>query len=188
MDMRTIARPARICLVAALCAGAAGCSGREGGLLIAGIDAKLPDNEDSAAFLDRISSQERVSENDAMRGILFLTDGNDSTTTFEQRVKMLAERKVVDASWEFGSHRPITKGRLAYMVYQACKVRGGVILTLIGPSQRYCLRELEYQKLMSEGTIYTDVTGMEYVAVLTRADSYLHDKKIPQVMAAGEGQ
>jgi hypothetical protein len=168
-------------------AGAAGCSSGGSEPLIAGRADALPEGEDSAAFLDRISSQARVTENDAMRGMLMLLDGKDACKTFEERVKSLAERRVVDRSWEFGSHRPVTKGKLAYMIYQACKVRGGVVVTLMGPTQRYCLRELEYQRFISEGTIYTDVTGMEFLAVVSRADAYMREGKVPEVMVSGTG-
>jgi len=181
-------RGARILVVLSwiVLSGAAGCSQRSG-LMIAGPDTVLPDNEDSAGFLDRMSSGAKVTENDAMRGVLLLMDGKDTTKTFQQRVKLLVERKVADPCWEFGSHRAITRGKLAYMVYQACKVRGGLMLAITGPNQRYCLRELEYQKIMSEGTMLTEVTGMEFVAVIGRADAFMRDKKIPTVLMGKEG-
>ncbi len=149
---------------------------------ITGAEAKLPEGEQSPGFLDRISSQETVSENDAMRGLLMLLSGQDEAQTFTQRVEDLQKRGVVSSSWSFQADRPITKGRLAYMIYQACKIPGGVILTLAGPSQRYCLRELQYRGMMAQGTFYTSVSGMEYVAVLSRADTWLETGDIPAII------
>jgi len=165
-------------LTAGLAMAVAGCSG--GPRKIAGAGAKLPDAESEPAFLDRVSSQKTVSENEAMRGILFLINGNDQAQTFEHRVAALRQKKIVDPSWDFAASRAMTKGKLAYMVYQACNMDGGVILTLGGPSQRYCLRELQYRSMMSPGLPGTDVTGMEFVAVLGRAGTYRQTGKFPE--------
>ncbi len=161
-----------------------GCS--EPGEKLVGGDATLIADESSAAFLDRISSQTKVNQNDALRGMLFLLDGDDKATTFSDRIEALASRGIVDAKWNMDASRPITKGKLAYMVYQAGKVPGGVILTLAGPSERYCLRELQFQRIMSQGSVYSSVTGMEYVAVLMRADTYIQTGQVDIITTGGQ--
>jgi len=159
-------------------AAAAGC-GQAG--QISNGEATLPSEENSAAFLDRMSSQNTVSENDAMRGVLMVLEGKDTARTFEQRVEVLRSRGVVEANWTFDASRPITRGKLAYMIWTACKMPGGVILTLTGPSRRYCLRELQYHDMMADGSEFTEVTGMEYVAVLTRADTFVRTGRFPSL-------
>jgi len=163
-----------------LLAGITGC--RPASPQIAGAEAVLSKDAGSAAFLDRISSQPTVSENDAARGMLLLLDGKDTAETFGQRVGALIDRGVLCPRWSFDAARPITKGKLAYMVYTACRMKGGVMLWLTGPSQRYCLRELQYRGVMSKGSVGTKVTGMEFAAVLGRADAYLQEGKVPQVL------
>lgn len=142
-------------------------------------NAPLPKSEDSAGFLDRISSMPVVSENDAMRGILMLIDGNDTAESFQQRVKMLQERGIAAKSWDYVSDRGITRGKYAFMVYQAAKFRGGIILSITGPSRRYCLRELQFKKVMCNGPMLAEITGMEYVAVLGRADTFIRTGHVP---------
>jgi len=151
---------------------------------IANPDATLPPAESSAAFLDRISSQVTVSENDAMRGILLLTDGKDEAANFNQRIKMLTERGIVPREWDYDADRGVTYGRLAYMIYKACKLRGGVTLTLFGPSQWYALRELQYQRFIGPGAIYSKVPGMEFVGVIGRSDAYLTTGEVPEILVA----
>ena len=163
-----------------LLAGVGGC--QTGSPEIVGAEAALARDAGSAAFLDRVSSQPTVSENDAMRGVLLLMDGEDRAVTFGQRVSSLMDRGVVPAQWSFQAGRPATKGKLAYMIYSACQMRGGVVLWLTGPSQRYCLREMQYQGVMSEGPVGAEITGMEFAAVLARADAYLQEGKVPQVL------
>ena len=149
---------------------------------IVGGDQTLPAEEGSPGFLDRISSLEAVTENDAMRGILYLLDGKDDAEGFQQRVEKLRSRSVVSARWDYRADRAVSKGRLAYMIYQAAKMRGGVTLTLFGPSERYCLRELQFQGVISSGLPYTAVTGLEFVAILTRADTYIETGELPDLI------
>jgi len=166
------------CLTAAAACGLvmAGC--QTGEPAIVNGQAALPEQENSAAFLDRISSLPNVSENDAMRGVLMLLDGKDEATNFAERVEKLRVRRII-GDWDCDAGRPISKGKYAYMIYQATKLPGGVTLTVIGPTQRYCLRELQYREVMSEGWIFSKVTGMEYVAVLGRADVYARTGRLP---------
>ena len=148
--------------------------------------ATLPGGEDSAGFLDRMSSQRVVTQNDAMRGVwLLMNHEKDDHADFAGRVEALRQREVVPSDWSFEADKPLTKGQLAYMIYQACHVSGGVTLTLTGPSQRYCLRELQYQRFMSSGTVFDKVPGMEFVAVLQRALSYIQTGEVPDTKAAG---
>jgi hypothetical protein len=141
-------------------------------------EAKLPPDEDSAGFLDRMSSTPTVSENDAARGVLMLA-GEAPVETFGRRVEMLLARQLANKMWDFDASRPITRGKLAYMVYQAADMPGGVMLTLTGPSCRYCLRELQYRKVMGPGTMFSPVTGLELVAVLDRADRFRRTGYMP---------
>lgn len=73
------------------------------------------------------------------------------------------------------------------MIYQACNMTGGLTLGLLGPSRRYCLRELQYRGLMTKGLASTKVTGLEYVAILARADELRETGKVSQVMKDPEG-
>jgi len=162
-----------------LAIGLAGCEGLVGPATGQGSPATLPAGEDSAAFLDRLSSQDTVSENDAMHGLILLLRGHDDATSFEQRRKRLAQQNIVSDRWAFQADRPITRGKLAYMIFQAIQPPRGVLLTLTGPNQRYCLRELEYRNFMARGFILAPTTGMEFVNVLTRADTYLRTGTYP---------
>ncbi len=140
---------------------------------------------DSAGYLDRISSHPTVSEADAVSGLMLVT-GQQKEMTFAEAVAYLKQQKIADAGWNFQADRAITRGKVAYMVYQALQIRGGVTLTLLGPSQRYCLRELQYRGLMSPGLPYNTVTGTEYVSVLARADELRQTGKLSEVMTRQE--
>jgi len=158
----------------------ASCQAPPGAPAIANGQAALP-GTDSAEYLDDLSSQPTVTEARALEGILLLL-GQQQKTTFAEAVQLLIERKIVDAAWDFQADRAMTRGKAAYMIYQACNIRGGLMLTLAGPSRRYCLKELQYRGLMSPGLSYNPVTGMEYVAILARADELRQTGKVSAVM------
>jgi len=162
--MRERAKQAVSLAAAVLLAGVAGCSPK--GARIQGPEAKLPANEGSPGFLDRLASQTTVCENDALRGMLLLLDGEDKAGTFQQRVENLTERGILAGSWRCDAAR---------------------VMHLTGPSQRYCLRELQYLQMMCGGSAGGHVTGMEFVAVLGRADIYVRTGELPVIMEATDG-
>ena len=150
-------------------------------LTVTGEDATLPEGENSAAFLDRMSSQDTVTQNDAMRGVLML-DGGDNVRTFRQRVDSLIDKKVLDQKGDYDASDALSRGQLAEMICRACGLSGGIILRLTGPSERYCLRELQYRQMMTQGSASTQVSGMEFASVLTRAEIYKRTRRFPDMV------
>jgi len=141
---------------------------------------------DSAEYLDRVASQPNVTEADAVTGMLLLLN-SPKKMTFAQGVELLRQRKIISGQWSCRADREITRGKVAYMVYQVCNMTGGLTLQVFGPSERYCLRELQYRGLMAKGLSHTEVTGMEYVAILARADELRETGDVTEVMKNQEG-
>ena len=165
---------------------ASGCCGRIGD--VHNGEATLSAEEGSPGFLDRVASGTSVCENDACRGVLMLLEKEQPEATFAERVATLRQVGVVPACWEFAADRSLSRGRLAQMIYQACDCPGGLMLTLTGPSPRYCLRELQFRGIIGPGAVFAPVTGMEYVAVLARADAYLQTGAVPETLSPMEGR
>jgi len=146
-------------------------------------------DEDSGAFLDRVAAGPMVTQHDAMRGVLFVLEPEGAAPkTFGDCVADLRGGGVLPANADQEDTKAVTRGELAYMIYQACKVPGGVILRLTGPSRRYCLRELQYLGLMGQGPPYAAVTGLEYVETVSRADTYARTGEVPDATGRVDGQ
>ncbi len=146
--------------------------------------AQLVSGESSAAFLDRMADQTEVTQNDAIRGMVMLLDGEDTFDTFQDRVTYLQSVSVVPTSWNLGASKVLTRGQLAYMTYVASEMSGGVWLTVAGPSQRYCLREMQFRGVMGKGSLWSSVSGMEYVSTMGRVAVYKAEHEVPD--AAGD--
>jgi hypothetical protein len=162
-----------------------GCT--QGGIEVEAAQAALVE-ETEPAFLDRIADQQTVSENDAFRGLLLLVDGKEYENRFAHRVQTLRDKELVSPRWSYRADRPISRAKLAYMIYQACDMEGGVTLTLLGPNGWYCLKELRQRGMMSDAAAGNPVTGMEYVAVLTRAARVIDDGELPETMQVRNGE
>ena len=168
-------------LVAGLAAVAVlgGCSPSQ--LTVAGPDTALPPGENSAAFLDRMSSQDTVTQNDALRGILML-EGGDKTDTFKQRVDLLIEKDIIQPTGSYDAEGKLSRGQLARMICRVCKLKGGLVLRVTGSSERYCLRELNHRQMMIDGSISAKISGMEFASVLTRAEIYKRTRRFPDMV------
>lgn len=138
--------------------------------------------DDSAAYIDQLYAKPNVSQDEAFAGVMMLLDGDAPAQDFATRVHALADRGLVGPGWTFDPERPLTNGEAAYMIYQAGEFEGGVTLMLTGPSQRYCLREMQYQGLMNDGAFYSEITGMEFAGLLTRAEAYIRTGDVPDVL------
>lgn len=136
---------------------------------------------DSAAYLDAVSRRPEVSNRQAVQGVLMLL-GQKPDMEYDQAVAALKGRQVLPRDWKRLGHLPADKGDVAYMVYQSCPIKGGLTLGVFGPSRRYCLRELQYHGVMASGLLDNTVTGMEYVAILARADELRQTGKVSPVM------
>lgn len=169
----------RITLLLLFCVGGFFCLGGCDEGVVASSSSVLPAGEESDAFLDRLSNQPYVNENDAFRGMIYLVDGKDETKDFGQRVELLRAKGIVSDDWNCDADRKITRGRLAYMIYQAAGFKGGVVLSMTGANQRYCLRELQYKNVIGPGAFYGNVTGMEYIAILSRANVFKNSGWVP---------
>ena len=59
-----------------------------------------------------------------------------------------------------------------YMFSKAFDIKRGVILSLFGMSERYALKELVYQGMMSPGNVKDIVSGEELISILTQTGDY----------------
>ncbi len=111
---------------------------------------------------------------DACKAVVVLMGVDNKYIDLESQVSFLKENKLLPNYLEsgFDPMKPLRKGVLAYMFCKVLDIKGGILLRLLGMNQRYALKELVYQGIMSSGNEKDIVSGEELVLTLTRAVSY----------------
>ncbi len=96
------------------------------------------------------------------------------------QIIFLIEKKLLPGKLEsdFSPMEPLRKGLFAYMLYRALDVKGGITLSLFGVSERYALKELVYQGILSSGNVNDILTGDELVTTTMRAADFIAKKNL----------
>ncbi len=128
-------------------------------------------------FVHYLSPLPTVSMDEACHAILLLTDGEDSSGGFEQRMDTLLSRGLMRESWGLAADDVLDKGTLAYMVVNACKLPVGLNDVMLGSwglgDRRYALRAAIWHEMIPYGMPYHVVTGGELLSTITKAAEYM---------------
>ncbi len=111
---------------------------------------------------------------DAMMGVLIVLGLDEEHIGLDSQVAFFQEQGFVPPRYResFDPMQPLRRGLAAYMFRQALGIRGGLALHLLGPSERYALKELGFQGIMSPGLVNDLVSGQELVQIITQAANY----------------
>lgn len=135
--------------------------------------------QEEFTFSRRLQEKSRASMADAVRAAALSMKQPgwaESDEELAELVKELVERSIVKSSWQIDDKTPLTKGKIAYMICQACGLRGGLWMNLFGPSERYCLKEAMYHDIIRTGSLHIFVSGPELLDILAQADCFKMDK------------
>jgi hypothetical protein len=117
---------------------------------------------------------------DAAKAVTLLMNVDQKYIDLDAQTAYLRELKLLPAKYDgsFDPMQPLRKGVLAFMFYRLLELRGGVVLMLFGPSERYALKELAFQGFLAPGHVDDLVSGEELVYLLTRATEH-RMKRLP---------
>lgn len=123
-------------------------------------------------FFRKLNEENEAPFADACRAMSILFFDEDKGDDFKQNRAVLVSNNVVPKSWTYQAESPLTKGMISYMLCRALGIRGGVLLFVIGTTQRYGLRECVWDGLVIDGNIDQYITGGELLAILSRAEGF----------------
>jgi len=130
-------------------------------------------------FLDYMVRRPKCTFAHAVKAVTIFLDGAQGAATYEQQYQFLVDRHVVRPQWNMLPLQWVDRGTIAYMLYQAMDLTGGVNMTLFGSwglgDRRFAYREMRYRKLVEAGVDYNYVSGPELVTLLGKVDSYMRD-------------
>jgi hypothetical protein len=124
-------------------------------------------------FWEGVEAQRIVTANDALHALFLLADGSDSFATYDERLAEAKRRKWLPAGWDPAANESATVGLVAMAACQILDVKGGLTMRVLGPSPRYCTRELVFLGILPPRTEHQSLSGLELMDVVGRLEDRL---------------
>ncbi|MCH7873208.1 MAG: hypothetical protein IID33_16050 [Planctomycetes bacterium] len=172
IERRTIEKLCCGCVAALSLCMAAGCQStlaRSG----SPVAAPPPGN---AALMQYIADLPLVTAEAAYRGVYLIAESKAFEGDYETLRDELVERGVVGSNWNHYSNTLMNRAGVAYMICKTCDIRRGVNWFLFDQG-RYAWRELQHMGIGGSGTELGNLSGGEFLGILSRADKYLLEKQ-----------
>jgi hypothetical protein len=128
--------------------------------------------ESQMEFWHELSSRPLTSNDEALHGLLLFFDGKDPATGYADRVQAAKDRGLLGRGFDAAADEAMDRGTLACILVRALKIDGGWALSLLGPTPRYAVRELEYKGLYPPSAPWQVFSGAEFVGIIGRVEDY----------------
>lgn len=146
------------------------------GCTVAKIDrpvvADMGGNDQQIDFWHELATKPVACNDDAFHGLLLELDGEDRNADYAGRVAALKARDLIPRSFNRPANEGVRRGTVAYALVQALQIKGGLVMTIFGPSERYAVRELRYIDLLPPSSPNQGLSGTEFVGVIGRFEDY----------------
>lgn len=144
---------------------------------------------DEIEFWHELPTRTVVANGDALLGLLFLGTGGSANAgdapvadligaDYDQRIAYAKHRGWLPQDFDEPAELAIRRGAVARALADICRVRGGVMMQVLGPTERYSARELEYLGIMPPGSPNQVVAGGEFIGLISQAQDYINFKRI----------
>lgn len=143
--------------------------------------------EQQMEFWHQLAEQPITSNDDAFHALLIFVDGQDASADYNARVATLKEKKLLPAGFSQPGNQAVDRGTFSVALSKALKVRGGVVMSLFGPSPRYATKELEFAAIYPPSSPNQTFSGSEFLAVMSRAEEYQQSKGDSGATGGGAG-
>ncbi len=122
--------------------------------------------------------------------------------TFDEVVLALKKKEIVDKRWNYASDKTLTRAIVAYMIFKALDMKGGLtmrtangigrfssfvcrklgisddfVIPDIGIGRRYAFLEFQFKGIIPQGNKRTFLTGHDLMAVMYRLEQYIKAKE-----------
>jgi len=147
---------------------------------------RFPTADDELDFLDEVNGMTAVTNNDALHAFFILADGVDPASTYEERVTTAKERRWVPSGFGPPANESAAVGWLAMAGCQICDIKGGLTMHVLGPSPRYCTKELVFMRVLPLRTENQSLSGAEFVDYLNRLHRVRVGSPVSQLLVPSE--
>lgn len=130
------------------------------------------DEDTQLEFWHTLAQQPVTSNDDAFHGLLLFLDSTDPATDYAGRVAALKERGLLPKDFAQPAEQAVDRGTLAIALSHALKIRGGIVMTLTGPTSRYATKELVFLGIYPPSSPNQTFSGTEYLGIIGKAEDY----------------
>lgn len=146
----------------------------------------VEDLDAQMAFLHSLPAQRAVSNDEGLHALFTIADETDRMRTYEERVAEAKRRNWLSADFDEPANLAMSRGTLSRALVVLCEIEGGVMMRLLGPVDRYALRELAALGIMSgDSTVNQPISGLEFLGVLGKAQDYVLVEAVKRLKAQG---
>ena len=133
-----------------------------------------PTDSTELGYFRELLSRRVIFHYDACRALVILMGVENQYKDLNSQIAFLKEKNIIPrkTASEFDPNEPLRKGLAAYMFCRALEIKGGLWLRLFDKSQRYALKELVFEGIMSPGNVNDIVSGKELILIFTTAANY----------------
>lgn len=135
-------------------------------------DAAGSDPASQMKFWHTLAERPVTSNDEAFHGLLLFLDSQDKAADYAGRVKTLSERRMLPGGFNGRADRAIERGTLALAVCRILELKGGLMLRIMPRSQRYALREVEFEGVFPASSTYQTFSGSEFLGIIGRLEDY----------------
>lgn len=119
-------------------------------------------------FMDALSKQVVVTNDDALHGLITFADGADLCRDYAARVKIAQDKGWVPEGWNPPADESATVGWMAVAGCKVLDIKGGLTMRVFGPTPRYATRELVFMGVLPMRTDNQSLSGAEFLDYLNR--------------------
>jgi hypothetical protein len=119
-----------------------------------------------------LMEQKRATVKDLINVLLIFNNKNIEKMSDDEKITKLRDMKVINGRTKINMSLPLTKGFAALLFHAALEIKGGAVIRLTGRSQRNCLQDLIFYKIMPDSSAKDKMSGPDLVSLLQRAKEY----------------
>lgn len=119
-----------------------------------------------------LMEKKRATVSDLIDVLMIFKNKSIDKLSVEQKIRILRDIDVIGGRTMIDDRKPLTKGFAALLFHRALNMKGGAVIKLTGRSQRNCLQDMAYYKIMPESSAKDVMSGPDLVSLLQRAKEY----------------
>ncbi|MBN1870976.1 MAG: alginate export family protein [Candidatus Omnitrophica bacterium] len=125
-------------------------------------------------YFQELLTKKTATNSDVCKVLTVLLGVEDVYSDISSQLGLLLKAGIISGveAAQFDPEQPLSKGSAAVMFYRALGMKGGMWLTVFGETERYAIRELIHEGIMTQGSVDEIVSGKELILILTEAANY----------------